>query len=125
MPINIHKETYLLLLFVVVLSMLKMVTLYYWWFLPNITLPDSPAITKGVNYPAISIATVIIGIVSFIILLTPVFRTKLVLAFWSGVLVTSGILSFIGTWYLSPNVVLGGAIFIILGIHIIRLLKNT
>ena len=104
----------------VLLCFLRGVTLYYWWQMPNIEMATSPAIYKGVQYPGVSFATLLIGIPSILILLLPILRTIPRVLFIAGIFFCFGIASLVATFYLSFNVAGGGGLFLIVGMHLYR-----
>ncbi len=121
---KIDKVTILLVVMVGLVCVLRGATLYYWWHTPGIELPSIPAIIKGVQFPFVSIATLLIGLPCIAILALPILRTLQKVLFISGAMVSFGIVSIMASIYLSFNVAGGGAIFILLGMYLYRSASN-
>ena len=122
--IHLDKLTYLLVVLVALICILRGVTLYYWWHMPDIELSSSPAIYKGVRFPGVSFATLIIGLPCIAVLVLPILRTTTRVIFISGALVSFGAVSIIAAYYLSFNVAGGGASFFILGVRLLQISKR-
>ena len=119
--VKIDKIAIVLMAMTGLICFLRGATLYYWWQMPDIEMSSSAAIYKGVQYPEVSFATLVVGIPCLIVLIMPALRAIPRVIFISGLLVSFGIASIIGSISLSFNVAGGGAIFLMLGVHLYRL----
>lgn len=122
--VKIDKYTYFAIALIASVCILRVVTLYYWFNLSTIEMSSSPAIYKGVEYPEVSLLTLLVGIPSILVLLLPIFRTYSRVFFVSGALVLFGTVSVVASFYLSLNVAGGGVLFTILGAHIYRITNH-
>ncbi|MCG7971412.1 MAG: hypothetical protein JBO36_12235 [Candidatus Thiodiazotropha taylori] len=118
---KLDKLSWFFLAFIIAVCAWRFIILYYWWFLPEIELPSSPAIYKSVNYPWVSIWFLIITLPCVLVLVLPAFRDALRVAFVSGVLVSLGIASIVGMWFLSANVSGPATVFVLAGMHFYKL----
>ncbi len=123
--IRFDKLSWFLLAFIIAVCAWRFVILYYWWYLPDIELPSSPAIYKSVEYPWVSIVFLVITLPCLIVLLIPGFRDALRVAFISGVLVSLGIASIVGMWFLSANVSGPAALFVLVGLRFYQLSRGN
>jgi hypothetical protein len=120
-----NKLSLFLLAFMMAVCAWRFVILYYWWYLPDIEVPSSPAIYKSVEHPWVSILFLVITLPCLIVLVIPAFRDALRVAFISGVLVSLGIASLVGMWFLSANVSGPSALFVLAGMHFYKLSRGV
>jgi hypothetical protein len=122
---RLNKLSWFFLAFIIAVCAWRFVILYYWWYLPDIELPSSPAIYKSVKYPWVSITFLAITLPCLIFLVIPAFRDALRVAFVSGVLVSLGMVSIFGMWFLSANVAGPSALFVLAGMHFYKLSRGV
>jgi len=126
-PINIKLDKYswILIAMIIAICVWRIAVLYYWILSPEIELPNSPAIQKSIKYPWISIWSLAIIIPCLMVLIVPILRDAIRVAFVSGIFISFGIATVVGHFYFSGNVAGSMVLFFVAGVHFYKLSRSS
>lgn len=115
--LRLDKASWAFIAYIAVVCLAKLVVLFYWIQLPEVEVPSSPYLQKGVQYPMVAFWHLAVSLPCLVVLVIPQLRSAHRIAFIAGICVSLGIASFIGMWYISGNIFAGTLGYLIAGIQ--------